>query len=257
MAKPNTKPTTPNDDDEDEGTPQFVTVEQLNAAIAGKFSEFTTKKFPKLLEAQFSSLSATLLEGLRGGAGEHVQNPAAGAGQGGAAAPNPEIERLRKESEATKAALKTMEQERAAEQARARKERARGLLTAGLTAAKVHPKLLDAATRLLEDNLAEEEDGRIVFKRMNAYGLQEAVTVEDGVKGWAKSEDGKAFVIAPSTKGSGSPPRMTPGKPTKPAGGKERAAEPDAKDDDLARAKRVLAQEFLGLMSEDGDGDDD
>lgn len=242
MAKPKAQAggqTTQNQDsdDEDDG-PQFVTVEQLNAAIAGKLNDFT-KKLPKLLEAPLSDFGSKLLEGFRGQAGA-VGTPEAPK----------EDSALRKSLEETRAAMAKMEEDRKREQAQVRREKARGMLEAGLTAAKVHPKLLPAAVRLLEDNLGED-DGRIVFKRTNAYGLEETVSVDEAVKSWAKSEDGKTFIMAPTTKGSGAPPRAA--APSKaPSARQEKSTPEDSEAARVAKAKAVLLNEFLGL----GGGDD-
>jgi len=226
-------------DDGGENKPNFVTSEQLNAAIASKLGEFS-KKLPKLMEPQLAQFSATILEGLKG-----TQTP---AGEG--KAPDGELEKLRRENQATKDALAKMQadQERTVKQAK--QDKARGLLEASLTAAKVHPKLLPGALRLLEDNVGESEDGKIVYRRTNAYGVIEEVSVDEAVRGWAKSEDGKAFISAPRASGSGGPPRVqAPPATPRAVVAKDGTVDQNA----LQSAKRELAEAMLGVAPRDAD----
>lgn len=228
------------DDKGDE--PQFVTVEQLNAAIAGKLSDFK-KSLPKLLEAPLQQFGAQLLESLKPQGEEESPK--------GKSKPDPELDKLRKENQATKDALSKMQadQERAAQAVK--REKSRGLLEASLTAAKVHPKLLGAATRLLEDSVGESEDGRIVFKRQNAYGITEEVSVEQAIKDWSKTDDGKAFVIAPNARGSGGGPTPRPVFPPN-VQNQRGVQDPKAVEmDKIQSAKRELANAFLDLPAEE------
>jgi hypothetical protein len=208
----------------------------LNKAITGKLSAFQSK-IPKLLEPQFASFAdkmQEMLQGIQPQGGEPKGDPAKGAD-------NDALAKLQKDLEIERTARQKMEQERQQERENTRREKRRGLLEAQLTAAQVHPKLLPAAIRVLEDNLAHDDEGRVVFKRTDEYGAPEMVSVEQAIGDWAKSDEGKPFVAAPATGGAGTTPARRPQNPPRPSSGKPADDKEAKKEEARAVLRDVLA----------------
>lgn len=251
MAKP--KDETPADDDADEGTkPTYVTVEQLNQAMSAKFNEFANKKLPKLLEGALAPLTASISEAI-GKAKESEEGAGAAKGK-----ESEELAKLRKDHEATQKALRAMEEDRKREAAESSRQKRSGLLQAALTKVGItNPTLANAAAKLLEDRVLTGEDGRVVFKRENAYGVEEMVDVERGVGDWMKTDDGKAFAPARKVAGSGNQPGGAPGRNPfgQPQGQRQQMDPAQALAAKRAAARTELANAMLGLPPA-GSGDE-
>lgn len=229
---------TPADDDGGEETPQFITGDQLNAAITGRLNDFQKKLNKSLGDTIAQSIAAAM-----GGQAKPAENQDGEQAKPGGGQTGPDA-KTAKELADTKAALARIQEERAKEAEQARKGKRMSLLDAALEGVKVHPKLKTAAIRLLEDSITDDDDGsgRIVFKRVNSYGVEERVAVDEAIRGWAKSDEGRAFIAAPATRGSG----QTTSRPDRPAPRNESERKAHEAQDKTASATATVAAFLTG-----------
>lgn len=181
-----------------------IVSKSVNAAIAERFRRFETK-----VDERFKTLES------KKPAGDDADDPdaepdaggapAAGKSKPGAGGVSPEFEQRLKATErrAEKAEKLAAEEktirEKAVAEGRVREERA--ALQDQLTAAGVKGKMLAPAVAFLygeQKKVKRTEDGRIVW----AEGDDE-LDIAEGVKAWAKSEDGLGFMPARDVGGSG------------------------------------------------------
>jgi hypothetical protein len=207
---------------EGEGDEQFVTQEQLNAAVTKAITRFGSKTLPKLLETQLTGVLAKAgfkpqaeegEEGEEGGEGEGEgaeKTPAAGQerpkkapAQVAPAGPTPEqkkLARLQREMDDLK-----KEREETARKAAADEER--NTLKEQLTSAGVRKEMIGplAAWMLGEDSgkmVRRNSEGRIVFLQGSGDEADE-VPIKDGLAGWLKTDEGKAHLAPRPVGGSG------------------------------------------------------
>lgn len=202
----------------DGGTPQYVTVDQLNAAITARF-----KAFDKKIEELFTKGSETILtkvaetidqrfESLKQPADKKPDAP-------GSIDDHPVVKGLQKQLDELRKANEQSKAEAAAERAKMRETKLRQRLTDELTSHGIDPARAKHAVGFLIDvekrvRYSGDDDDTIVFRDADGQDLD----LGTGLKGWAKSEDAKIYMAPRGTQGSGdrgvsNPRAATQGQP--------------------------------------------
>lgn len=115
------------------------------------------------------------------------------------------MDRMAKELADEKAARKKAEMERAEELERSKKSEMRGAYQSVLTELGLtSPRLLRAALDQLEQDgvMIRDESGKIKFKGVDKYGIEQEFDPKAGLKAWVTTE-GKEFMPAVDASGSG------------------------------------------------------
>lgn len=221
-------------DNEQDDEGQYYTAEDTNKAIGARLQAFK-KAFMKDIESMFAPIVAKLDEIKAAPAAAPEDKP--GDKQVVDKQVEGRIAALQKQLDAANAAQKAADEEREAEKEKARAAQRESMVTSALAKIGIsNPTVAKAAAGLLMPAVAHAEDGRVIYKRMNKFGIEDELDVEQAVNDWAKTDDGKAFIPAKKVAGTGSRPEARSFLPS--SGGK-----PDPRADKAA--KKEAAREFL------------
>lgn len=245
-----------------EGEENFVTQEQLNAAVTKAISRFGAKTLPKILEKQLTETlskagfkpAAEEEEEGEGDEGEGEDEPPKKAPAAGAQAPRKrpaeapantaptaeqkKLARLQKEMDDLK-----KEREESAKKALADEEKT--VLKDQLTAQGVRKEMLGplAAWLLGEDSgkiVRRNGEGKIVFIQGEGDDGDE-VPVKDGLAAWLKTDTGKTYLAPRQVGGSGlQMPGQRGAAPAARPGSAQQGR--DSADDDLYSAVMGVVQ---------------
>lgn len=187
-----------NEDEGGEEKPDYATQESVHKAIGGRLDAFR-KSFMKDMEGLLSPLVARVAE-LGDKPGEkQTEKQAVGESE--------EVSKLRKKVDGYEKRALEIEDERSKEKAAAMSRAREALVSDALSKVGIsNPTVAKAAASLLLPLVATADDGRIVAKRTNKYGIDEEIAVEDYVKDWSKTDDGKAFIPAKEVRSPGRVP---------------------------------------------------
>lgn len=175
-------------------------------AVHGAITERLQRQEKKLI-AEIDNRMAAILERL-----PQKQEDAPTA-QASAADPKAEVEKMRREFQKR---MDAMEQERAQEKRTALQSEEKNRLMETLTSAGLDAPRIKAATALLynsEQRIGRAADGSIIFKGKDQFGDAE-LSLEEGVRSWLNTDDGKFFLPARNVGGSGTAATNKSGRPT-------------------------------------------
>jgi hypothetical protein len=200
MKPPKKPPADPPEPDDEEDVNDALDPEKVNKAITSHL-----KRFMKQLDAKFETLLAPYSERFEKLEAAISAGPADDKDrEKSKEAENAALAKLKKELDAEKAARLDMEKRAADEREKARASQREHMVISSLAKAGItNPTVAKAAASLLLPAVDHAEDGRVVYKRQNKFGLDEEIDVESAIGEWTKSEDGKAFLPAKPVKGAG------------------------------------------------------
>lgn len=198
---------TPTESTETEA-PKVVTPEDVHSAISDRLKRWETKlaEREKALEQRFQ-------ETLKGEFAKF--QPAQPQGK---SEPDSDPMKAVKDAEARfKQKLEQIEAERAQERQRVQQAEERTELQKALAAAGVtEPARVKAAMAVLyteEKRITRGSDGKILFKHVDKFGEPNEFDLEEGVKAWANSDEGKFYVPPKPVAGSGASPQTKGARP--------------------------------------------
>lgn len=194
--------------------PKPLTHEAVHSAIGDRLKRYESKQEErfKSFEQKLAVLDSlpALLEQLKAGG---APAPTAQGAQGDGTKPpkeNDEARQARIESEKLRKRLDEIEAQRQAEREQIKAQEERTALQAALTSAGIaDARQQRAAMAILyteEKRVTRNADGEIMFKTVDKYGDPVDRPLADGVKEWADSDDGKAFLPPKDARGSGAKP---------------------------------------------------
>lgn len=136
-------------------------------------------------------------------------------GSGGDIHQHPDFQAMIARQKELEGKLQKQQEEREQERKQRQAAEERGALERTLRGNGIAEKLVPAATALLYDSrrvLGRNDDGQIVF-RAQRDGYVDELKLEDGIREWIDSDEGKSFLPATDSSGSGarggsSPPRQ-------------------------------------------------
>lgn len=216
-------PGTKNDEGETEETdePEYVTQEQLNAAVTKAISRFGNKTLPKILEKQLTEtlskagfkpaaeeaeeeaeeeVEEEVEPAKKAPAGATKKRPEAAPTNTAPTADQKKLARLQKE-------MNDLKLEREATAAKALADEEKGTLKDQLTAQGVRKEMIGplSAWLLGEDSgkvVRRNAEGKIVFIQGEGDDGDE-VPVKDGLAAWLKTDTGKTYLAPRQVGGSG------------------------------------------------------
>lgn len=163
----------------------------------------------KMLEDSAAARSGTN-EG-QGGDGGQGNGGGAGGGGGSSAGGGMDQEtkraltKLQHDNEDLQKALRAMSDEKKATELKTRESEERGALKDALNG-KVRPSLLPAAVALLYGErkvVGRDKDGGVVFKMKDRDNFDVEAAIDDGVKAWLETAEGKEYLPPVEAGGSG------------------------------------------------------
>jgi hypothetical protein len=179
--------------------PKYLTIDDFNRAQSARDKRFEAR-FEKMLAEKLALLSPKKEEPEED-ADEAVAPPKADAA-GAPDATARELARLKRSLEREKAEREKERGEREAQAAKISRDEERAKLADALGVAGIDPKKSRAAIALLhteDKRVKRDETGRIVF--LNEDG--DELDLASGIKAWAASDEGKAFLPPRGAGGSG------------------------------------------------------
>ncbi len=212
------------------GTPQGVTVEQVNEIVSKAISA-RNKQFDSKIEKSFADLTA--------GLGDLISSKLEGLTKPNDTPPKPgdetpQMKAMQKQLADMQKKLDAAESEKQASTQRARDKDLRQKLTESLTSAGITGPALKGAIATLVDGekrvRMDDEGERVLFRGDEGDDLPLA----DGLKGWLKSDDAKIYL----------PPRGVGGSGQQPGGGN--ALRPGDKNNATTAAAELLVRHLGG-----------
>jgi hypothetical protein len=152
----------------------------------------------------------------RGGAGaggeDQGQSGTASVGAGGASGgmdveTKRALAKLQRDNEDLQKMLKAMSDDKKASEQKQLESEERSAIKDGLNG-KVKPSLLPAAVALLYGErkvIGRNKDGGVVFKMKDRDNFDVEATIEDGIKAWLETPEGKEYLPPADIGGSGDP----------------------------------------------------
>lgn len=204
---------------------------KLNGALDNRFSRFR-KSFEKDVQGAIQGAIGPIADQLKvlAEAKTKVEDTDASTKAGQQA--NDELKKALARIEELEGKNRDAEERATQTEAKRLRSEERTALTEALVQAGVDKSRMRAAVALIygEDQaVGRDDDKRIVFKIPKA-GYTDEVTLEEGISHWLKTDEGKAFLPAKGSAGSGA------------AGSNhQRSGRPNTKEERLAEARRTLA----------------
>lgn len=198
--------------------------ERMNGAIGSRFTRFEAA-LPDKLAASLKPIEERLAALAHGGKSDDKGGKGAKKEDGGSDVEARITAAIEAERAETRKRLQLIEDERAAEKRHAALEAERSALTEKLVALGVPADRVRAAVALLhteEKRIGRDGDGRMIFKLRKGSGAaayDDEVSIEDGIKQWLDTSDGKIFLPAKGTRGTGSAPAAASGNKPNAGGG--------------------------------------
>ena len=236
-----------------QGGSQFVTVEQLNAAITGH-GKRQEKAFQDMLNPLSESMKGVqeILAKLSGGngggggtGGNGGNSGAGGNGGGGGTQTNPDLEKLRGEKAEMEKRLRAIEAEREAEKRKARDDRRNTAIVTSLGEAGITdgPRIKGALSALQASGAIDfgKEKPDELFWIDTSAGYRNELPLGDGIKSWLKTPEGAIYVPPTGAAGSGANPQGKNSGTNRGAAGAGNNAGPRMTRD---QARNVLSQAF-------------
>ncbi len=198
-------PSKPENTDED--APKALTHEDVHGAISDRFKRWEVKlqEREKAIDAKLAKIDKldqldSILERLNAQSGEPAE-----------AAAKPVAKPVKgDDSEKLRKRLDALELERETERKTAAQQEERSELSAALSRAGItNASQAKAAVALLyteEKRVARGSDGKIIFRGIDKYGDAQDLDLDEGIKQWASTEDGKVYLPAKEARGAGSKP---------------------------------------------------
>lgn len=172
-----------NDDTKEQ--PAYVTMEQLNSVLNSALSN-RSKSFSK----ELSELKTLLTQSVQ--PKEEIKED-----------PTPNKNEIYKQLKEYKDLVDQLKKERDEHKSKSKSDRLNSSVKETLTKFGVQSNQLKAALAVLKEDgflgYDEDDEDRLVFKSGH-----EVVDIQEGLKSWLKSEDGKVFSPSKNPKGSGS-----------------------------------------------------
>lgn len=201
------------DQHEESGDEKFtITSAELSSLVNSAVTAQLKRAIAKELAPAVQSAIAPLREQFEK-AQAKPQEQENGNAQG---AKNPELLALTKQLEEMRAALSTAQEEKIAEQRRAREDRAFSELVTSLTG-KVRPGTESMVAKLLKADgklVVDEEQGPVLRVRASRHkGMPEEdldFPIADGVSHYLKTKDAQVFLPSPNSGGAGQEGRVAP-----------------------------------------------
>ena len=234
---------------EGEGSKELVLGEDAKKYIGSAINAALTSRLKRgvikdelggmVTEAVTNAVTAALAANTGAGEGEGGKGDK-GGGQGGDIHQHPDFQAMQARQKELESKLADQERARQDEITQRHRSEERSALEGSLRTAGVTAELVPAATALLFESrgvLGRNDQGTIVYKAQRD-GYVDELKIEDGVREFLETAEGKSFMPAAGAGGSGARPGAGAG------GGPPRTKDGDAMD--VKEAESVLASALLG-----------
>jgi hypothetical protein len=246
------------DKTEDETEDDFTSeqLDKLGKIINAAVASHSQRKLPSMIKeavtAAFAEVKPT------GGAGDPPKGEGGGQQQGGGAGPSETEKRLTAQIEDLKKALKTVTDD-ASKRTKAADDAKRDAdLQAALTAVGVDKNRMKGALAVVREAVKIGEDGSLKYTAKRE-GYEDELEVAAGIKEWAGTDEGKAYLAAPGGQqqrpgGSGQQPRRGASRVINGGGAQQQTAQQagQAKAERKAAAQAKLAEQVGALLNNGG-----